>query len=45
MKLFRNLVKLVRLIGLVGMPIPSVKIAETNPKVDTYQYTSKRVAG
>ena len=45
MKLFRNLVKLVRLIGLVGMPIPSVKIAETNPKVDTYQYTAKRVAG
>ena len=45
MKLFRNLVKLVRLIGLVGMPIPSVKIAETNPKVDTFQYTAKRVAG
>ena len=45
MKLFRNLVELVRLIGLVGMPIPSVKIAETNPKVDTYQYTAKRVAG
>lgn len=45
MKLFRNLVKLIRLIGLVGMPIPSVKIAETNPKVDTFQYTAKRVAG
>ena len=45
MKLFKNLVKLVRLIGLVGMPIPSVKIAETNPKVDTFQYTAKRVAG
>lgn len=45
MKLFRNLVELVRLIGLVGMPIPSVKIAETNPKVDTFQYTAKRVAG
>ena len=45
MKLFRNLVKLVRLIGLVGMPIPSVRISETNPKFGTYQYTAKRVSG
>lgn len=42
---FRNLVALVRLIGLVGMPIASVKIAETNPKLDTFQYQSKRLVG
>lgn len=44
-KLFKNLVALVRLIGLVGMPIPSLRISETNPKVDTFQYNSKRLAG
>lgn len=45
MKLFRNLVALVRMLGIIGMPIPSVKISETNPKPDTFQYTSKRLAG
>lgn len=45
MRIFRNLVKLVRLIGLVGMPITSLKINETNAKTGTYQYTAKRVAG
>lgn len=45
MKLFKNLVSLFRLFALIGMPIPSVKISETNPKGGTYQYTSKRISG
>lgn len=45
MKTFRNLVALVRLIGLVGMPIPAQKIGETNPKNGTFQYQSKRISG
>ena len=45
MRLFKNLVQLFRLLSMVGMPIPSLKISETNPKGDTYQYTSKRIAG
>ena len=45
MKLFRLLVSLVRLIGLVGMPIPNMKIGETNSKTGTFQYMAKRIAG
>lgn len=45
LKVFKNLVALVRLMGLIGMPIPSLKISETNPKTGTFQNTAVRVSG